>query len=150
MAGGNITALAPGVSRTECDWGYYIDGKKDDLLCSGFAKESWFESGERGCGRIVRTTDTKLEGRDARFTQHFNGNCQITVWFTQVEMDDRAAADEAAKAQARMRKKLEAMPKSAEAYRERIIDAVSLRCEQRGHGTSISRHGWPEIGTCVR
>ena len=79
MAGGNTTALAPGVSRTECDWGYYIDGKKDDLLCSGFAKESWFANGERGCRRMFRTTDRKLEERDGLFTEHINGNCQITV-----------------------------------------------------------------------
>ena len=112
MAGGNTTALAPGVSRTECDWGYYIDGKKDDLLCSGFAKESWFANGERGCRRMFRTTDRKLEERDGLFTEHINGNCQITVCFTQLEMNDRAAADKAGKAQARIRKRLQALYKA--------------------------------------
>jgi hypothetical protein len=36
----DTTTVAPGVTREEFDWCYFLRGEKDDLLRAGLAKES--------------------------------------------------------------------------------------------------------------
>jgi hypothetical protein len=89
-AGDGPKVVAPGITRNDCGWGYYLNGRKDDLLRAGLAKESWFADGveldERG--RVVRTKHVEWEGRSV--TSKWNASSDhfyITVHYGQKELE---------------------------------------------------------------
>lgn len=54
--------VAAGVRREEGVRGYWLNGKREDLLRSGLVREAWFPCGERnGRGQLARTKYSKVD-----------------------------------------------------------------------------------------
>src|SRR5260221_143145 len=64
MADSDTSTVAPGVTRRQCFWGYYLEGSKDALIASGLAHADWFIApGERDKrGRVARSKKLKIDG----------------------------------------------------------------------------------------
>jgi hypothetical protein len=89
MAEAETTTVAPGVTREDCEWCYWLTGTKDDLLRAGLAHETWFANGKRDKrGRVIRSIHAEHEGRTICCTeQQRTGRHQIQVQFTDEEVE---------------------------------------------------------------
>ena len=88
MAGRDTTTIAPGVKRTDCFWGYYLEGKKEDLIRAGLAQERWFLDGKVRCesGQATRTTHFVQSGQMIECTQPKHGKSMVS--FTPVSPEE--------------------------------------------------------------
>ncbi|MBI3043561.1 MAG: hypothetical protein HYY78_12145 [Betaproteobacteria bacterium] len=79
--------VAPGVTRINCSWGYYLEGKKEQIIAAGLAKPSWFtdpkERNKRG--QIVRSKTQLIDGRRIDTTLPASGRCFVRFHYTDSE-----------------------------------------------------------------
>ncbi len=140
MAAHEITTIAPGVTRTDCDWGYYLEGAQEALIGAGLATAEWFADGtERNTkGQVVRSKRFQVDGRAVETTTRQRSRiCTVRITFSEADQEGR----ESAKVAAEVRRKLGALPKTAEQYRartaatfENVIDAIIGMAREPSHG----------------
>ncbi len=120
------TIIAPGVTREDYSYGYYLKGTKDDLVRAGLAKKSWFANGQRDKrGRVIRSIYTEHEGRNVRCTeQQGKGHYSVEIDFTDAEQEARKNAEVAAKAETEARRQLDDLPRGAQGYLKQIVAIV--------------------------
>lgn len=102
MINGDTTKPAPGVTRHECGWGYYLQGSMPALLASELAKPHWFSCGivrDKG-GRCIRSKRLTEGGRSIHTTAPKAGACTVWIHYTVAE---KQAAEEARAAAERRR-----------------------------------------------
>lgn len=82
MAAYDPYTVAPGVQRNDCDWGYSLEGTKDNLLASGLVKPHWFiePNMEDGHGRTVRSKRLVDDGRNIETTLPARGFAFVRVY----------------------------------------------------------------------
>jgi len=83
----DTVTVAPGVTRNNCHWGYYLEGTMDALIASGLTKKSWFSdwSERRANGNVVRLKRLFIDGRNVETTRPARGECLVRVHYTQDE-----------------------------------------------------------------
>lgn len=122
----HISTAAPGVRKEEFEWGYLYEGPKEALICAGLVQESWLSDGTvlDKRGRVVRQKQLTVNGRETRTTMTSAKRQMFTVYvkFTDAEI----AARKSAEAAAEVRREIETMPKSAEAYRKHMINFIEI------------------------
>ncbi len=71
--------VAPGVTRHNCHWGYYLEGAKADLLRAGLAKSEWFLDGREKTwhGTTIRTVCAEQDGMPVECSQPARGLCIV-------------------------------------------------------------------------
>lgn len=113
MANHENTTVAPGVTRTDCHWGYYLQGTRVDLLRAGLAKESWFPTGQRDKGgRGIRMVHTEIGNGSVLCLEAANGRCYVAIEPTR-EKREREQFEEA---MAEANRKIEQLPIDADAF----------------------------------
>jgi hypothetical protein len=121
MANREVTTPAPGVTRTECHWGYYLQGKKDALIRAGLVREEWFPTGERDSrGRVIRRRKVEHEGRWIRVIDQ-GSHIYVGVDYSEREL----IAIELAEAREAVYHKISCLPKDAESYRADCVDLMA-------------------------
>lgn len=125
MAKNENTTVAPGVWRTDCPaWGYYLVGSMDALMSAGLAQADWLQDGtvKDKRGRTTRSKYQIVNGRHVNTTMHGDKRrtYTVSVGFTEAEL----AARKNVEAAAELQRQIDAMPKSAEAYRKNTIDML--------------------------
>ncbi len=86
-------AVGEGVTRTDCFWGYYLEGTRDALMKAGLAEPEWFADGtERNAhGRVVRTKYFKHAGRDCECVmEQRKGWYHLRFIYTPTELNESA------------------------------------------------------------
>lgn len=133
------TTVAAGVRRTDCPWGYLIEGSREALLSAGLAQASWLQDGTKRNkrGHTVRSKELTVNGRHIKTIVSNSKRKMVTMWmdFTEAELAARGNVEAEAEA-AEARRQIDAMPKSAEAYRKKMIDLF-----ERFVGAVIDRSG---------
>ena len=74
-----MTEIAPGVTRHNCVYGYYVVGAKNALLRAGIAKSEWFFDGHDRTqyGKTIRTVHTEQNGIPVECNQPARGLCIV-------------------------------------------------------------------------
>lgn len=74
-----MAEIVPGVTLTNCHWGYYLEGTKDALLRSGLARSEWFLDGREKTryGKTIRTVYTDQDGMRVECNQPAHGLCSV-------------------------------------------------------------------------
>jgi hypothetical protein len=123
------TTVAPGVTRSEYWWGYYLNGSKEALLSAGLVQEDWLQDGtvRNKRGYVVRSMSLTIDGRRIKTNVANDKRQTVTVLmnFTKAELaaGERAeGAREAAEAAAKAQREIEALPKNAKEARERAAN----------------------------
>lgn len=124
MAEPDRSIVAPGVTRTDCFWGYFLEGRKDALLRAELAREDWFPTGDRDKrGRVTRSSHVKHQGREVEVS--CRGKCSVGRYYVSVRYTARdLQSKELAKAHAEAQRKLADLPQDAEVFRARCIDLM--------------------------
>lgn len=125
--------VAPGVKRNDCHWGYYLQGRKDDLIASGLVKAEWLpdESVRDKRGRVIRSRKTMLaDGMEVRATQTKLRFC-VHFEYSDEEKERRHAIEEYKKAKQAEAKELSHLPQSHEQYRNRYVGFFEALYEDR-------------------
>lgn len=79
----DTTEVAPGVTKVECSWGHWYEGKKEDLIEYGFAFENWFAKPTRDkFGRVHRSKRFKVQGQLIETTLPARGRATVSVHCT--------------------------------------------------------------------
>lgn len=119
------STVAPGVKRREQTWGYRLEGSKQALISSGLVQASWLADGtERNKrGHTVRTKHLTVDGCHIHtyMTNPKRELFEVWVNYPKAERDARERTEEIEREAAAVRRKIEALPKSAEAYRESFV-----------------------------
>jgi hypothetical protein len=143
MADKDTTTVAPGVTRTDCFWGYFLEGKKEALLRAGLAREEWFHTGERDKrGRAIRSNRFEHQGREIKVLRRNKspgGRYYVGVSYTARDLQSK----ELAKAHADAQRKIAALPEDAEVFRADCTDLMErlLHAFTSTHSTS-EYTGW--------
>lgn len=86
--------IAPGVTRHNCDWGYYLEGSKDALLRAAMAEFEWFLDGREKTeyGKTIRTVYTEQDGIPIECVQPAHGLCIVRFLTGKEERDPPSCA----------------------------------------------------------
>jgi len=84
-----VTTIAPGITRQDCHWGYYLEGTKDALLLAGVAQSEWFLDGREKTrhGKIIRTVYAEQDGIPVECRQPAHGLCMVRFVTAKEERD---------------------------------------------------------------
>lgn len=82
------------ITRGDCRWGFYLDGRKARLIDRGLADADWFRDGtERDeIGRVVRLMRLEIEGLTIETTTPAHGPCHMRVFFPALRWSDTGEA----------------------------------------------------------
>src|SRR5258708_11630446 len=142
MAMPDRSTVAPGVRREDYSWGYFLEGKKEELLRAGLAREEWFPTGGEldKRGRVIRSNFVKHQGREVVCRdQCSGGRYQVSVSYTDRELQLK----ELAKARADAQRKITALPEDAEVFRADCIDLMERLLHAFTSTRSTSEYtGW--------
>lgn len=96
MAKCDAVTVAPGVTRRDDGWCYYLEGEQEAIIKAGLAKPDWFEDGSRRNkkGYVIRTKNLMVDGRHVEtVTRKSSRICTARINCTEEEQREYEARE---------------------------------------------------------